>query len=66
MEKVEQHVYFLAARCFRNWKYRLNADFVKKGRLPFIKYNTIDEEIWEEFCKRLKTPEAKAKSEKFT
>jgi hypothetical protein len=66
MVKAESHVYYLAGKALRNFKYMLNRDYLAKGKTPYVKYNMILPEVWEEFRRKRETPEARAKSEVFT
>jgi hypothetical protein len=49
----------------RNFKYKLNKEFVETGKTPFVKYNCIKEDAWEAFVKHRQSEQAKAKSKKF-
>nr|TKV96130.1 LOW QUALITY PROTEIN: hypothetical protein SEVIR_9G409300v2 [Setaria viridis] len=49
----------LLGRCFRNWRFILNTDYVKKGKNVRDDFSRIPSEMWEEFKN---TPEEKALS----
>ena len=49
---------------FKNWKSKLNCDFVKMNKTPFSKYGKISPDDWETFVSQKTSPEAIALSEK--
>ncbi|CAO2205751.1 unnamed protein product [Urochloa humidicola] len=51
---------------FRNFRYTLHKDYVKKGLSPKAKFGKITDKIWEEFKLQKNTPEAQALSQQMT
>ena len=62
-EKCRGHVMVLARKALRNFRYKLNKEYVQKGETPFTCYNYVLPEVWEQFVRQKQTLEAKAKSE---
>jgi hypothetical protein len=64
--KCMGHVMVLAGKALRNFRYKLNKEYVQKGETPFTRYNYVLPEVWEQFVRQKQTPEAKLKSEQFS
>jgi len=41
------HVMVLAGKALRNFKYKLNKEYVQKGETPFTRYNYVLPQVWE-------------------
>nr|TKW02657.1 hypothetical protein SEVIR_8G254500v2 [Setaria viridis] len=52
----------LLGRCFRNWRSRLNVDYVKEGKDARVDYGKILAKMWEEFIQQKNMLEARALS----
>ena len=45
--KCRGHVMVLAGKALRNFKYKLNKEYVQKGETPFTRYNYVLPQVWE-------------------
>jgi hypothetical protein len=64
-EKCNAHVMYVVGKALRNFKYKLNKDYMEKGNTPFEHYNYVMTKVWEVFTKQKQTSEAKSKSKQF-
>jgi hypothetical protein len=62
MEKCKEHVMAIAGKAHQNFRYKINKEYVQKGRSPCARYNYVLPEVYEEFIKQKQIPEAKLKS----
>jgi hypothetical protein len=62
LDKCRDHVMAIASKVLQNFKYKLNKEYVEKGRSPCQRYNYVLPEVWERFLQQKETPEAKQKS----
>jgi hypothetical protein len=62
LDKFRDHVLAVASKVLRNFWYKLNKEYVEKGRSPCQRYNYVLPEVWERFLQQKETPEAKQKS----
>jgi hypothetical protein len=44
MPKCREHVMYVAGKALRNFRYKLNKDFLQKAKTPFVKYNMVEHE----------------------
>jgi hypothetical protein len=44
MPKCREHVMYVAGKALRNFRYKLNKDFLQKAKTPFVKYNMVERE----------------------
>lgn len=59
---VRQHALKTMGSSFRQWKFELNRDYVKKGKTPFRKWGHL-RAVWAEFVLQKQSPEALKSSE---
>ena len=55
-EKCRGHVMVLAGKSLRNFRYKLNKEYVQKGETPFTRYNYVLPKVWEQFVRQKQTP----------
>jgi hypothetical protein len=60
------HVMVIAGKALRTLRYKLNKDYLKKGKTSYEEYNFIKQHVWEEFVEKMSTDDAKAKGEKYS
>ena len=65
IKKCRGHVMFVVGKALRNFMYKLDKEFLQKGRTPFLKYTFVENDYWEAFARQRQTPEPQAKSEQF-
>jgi hypothetical protein len=66
MGKCREWVMHVASTALHNFKSTLTRNYLNKGKSPCVKYNMVKEHHWEAFKQMRSTPEAKAKSAKFS
>jgi hypothetical protein len=49
----------IVSKALRNFRYKLNKEYVEKGRSPCQRYNYVLPEVWERFLQQKETQEAK-------
>ena len=47
-EKCRSHVMVLVGKALQNFRYKLNKEYVQKGKIPFTCYNYVFPEVWEQ------------------
>jgi hypothetical protein len=60
------HAMVIIGKALRALRYKLNKNYVKKGKTPYEDYNFIKPHVWEEFVEKMSTDDAKANSEKYS
>ena len=56
----------IVGKALRTLRYKLNKNYVQKGKTPYEDYNFIKKHVWEEFVEKMSTEDAKAKGEKYS
>ena len=49
--KCRGHVVVLAGKVLRNFRYKLNMEYVHRGETPFTCYDYVLPEVWEQFIR---------------
>jgi hypothetical protein len=56
----------IAGKALHTLRYKLNKNYVQKGKTPYEYYNFIKQHVWEEFVEKMSTEDIKAKDEKYS